>query len=81
MARTSSRIRAKQIKMAQAGVVPMSIWVGKNLLGQFDTLTTNVMIAQANGWRPAPGQPDPFDPCTPENRPRCCTWPSFTARL
>jgi hypothetical protein len=50
LANTSSRIRSKQIKMAVNGVVPMSIWVGKNLLGQFDTPTTNVMVAQANGY-------------------------------
>jgi hypothetical protein len=67
LANTSDRIRSKQIKMAVNGVVPMSIWVGKNLLGQFDTPTTNVMVAQANGYPPRPGLPD-LDPCSPVNR-------------
>ena len=67
LARTSNRIRAKQIKMAAAGVVPMSIWVGKNLLGQFDTPTANVMVAQTNGYPLRPGQLD-LDPCSPVNR-------------
>jgi hypothetical protein len=64
---TSNRIRSKQIKMAVNGVVPMSIWVGKNLLGQFDTPTTNVMVAQNNVSTPRPGQLD-LDPCSPANR-------------
>ena len=65
LAGTSNRIRAKQIKMAVNGVVPMSIGVGKNLRGQFDTPTTNVMVA--NGYPHRPGQPD-LDPCSPVNR-------------
>ena len=52
-ARTSGLKRAKQIKMAAAGVVPMSIWVGK-LLGHFDTPRTHVMVAQANSCPPRP---------------------------
>jgi len=50
-ARTSGLKRAKQINAA--GVVPMSIWVGK-LLGHFDTPTTHVMVAQANSCPPRP---------------------------
>jgi hypothetical protein len=53
--------------MAAAGVVPMSIWVGKNLLGHFDTPTTHVMVAQANSCPPAPSQLD-IDPCSAANR-------------
>jgi hypothetical protein len=64
---TSNRIRSKQVKMAINGVVPMSIWLRKNLLGQFDTPTTNVIVAQANNWDGRPGQPD-LDPCSPSNR-------------
>ena len=67
LAMTSNRIRSKQIKMAVNGVVPMSIWVGKNLLGHFDTPTTNVMVTQANGYPPRLGQLD-LDPCSPANR-------------
>jgi hypothetical protein len=52
-ARTSGFKRAKQIKLAAAGVVPMSIWVGK-LLGHFDTPTTHVMVARANSCPPRP---------------------------
>ena len=37
------------------------------MLGKFDTSTTNVMVAQANDWRPPTGQLD-LDPCSPANR-------------
>jgi hypothetical protein len=64
---TCNRLRTKQIKMAVNGVVPMTIFMGKNLLGQQDTPTTTTNVMVANGYAHRPGQLD-LDPCSPANR-------------
>lgn len=47
-ARTSEKIRARQIQLALDGHPTMLIWVGKNWLGQVDTPSTTVQFNQAN---------------------------------